>query len=114
MTWKLFLDDKRNPSDVTWVQYPSDSDGFIVCRSSADGIAEIHKQGSIPESISFDHDLGGDDTGMVFLNQMTDLLISEQYQLPLKFNYVVHSKNPVGGRNIMFLMNNIIKNFAKY
>lgn len=113
MTWKLFLDDERNPSDVTWIQYPFDLGGFIVCRSSADAISEIHKQGSIPETISFDHDLGGDDTGMIFLNQIVELLISGQYQFPEKFGYVVHSKNPVGGGNIMFLMNNVIKNFAK-
>lgn len=58
MTYKLFIDDER---------YPVDPCQWMVKRSSHEAIFVIKDYG-VPSFISFDHDLGGDDTSMTFLS----------------------------------------------
>ena len=41
MTWRLFLDDIRDPS---WV-YPDDPSGWIVCRNYAEALDQIRSMG---------------------------------------------------------------------
>ena len=62
--WCLFLDDLRNPSDVH-----EDAMGWVVLRTSVDAINFVREHG-MPEVMSLDHDLGGDDTAMQFLKWM--------------------------------------------
>jgi hypothetical protein len=55
-----------------------------------------------PTFCSFDHDLGGDDTTMKFLRWY-----AYQYQTDKNTTipeYVVHSANPVGAKNIVAVM----------
>ena len=92
MTYWLYLDDIREPPAL------SAGDKYIVLRSSQEAISYV-KQHGIPEYMSLDHDLGGDDTTMVFLRWLSDEYYDEQ--IP---TYVVHSSNPVGKQNIISIM----------
>jgi len=86
---RLFIDDIRNPSE-----------DYIVLRSSEDAIQFI-KQNGWPEFISFDHDLGGDDTTMVFLKRLVNEVWDGKTMPP---DYIVHSANPIGSKNIVSFM----------
>lgn len=85
--WKLFLDDLRNPPD----------NSYIIARNSDEAIKLIEKNG-FPIFISFDHDLGGDDSAMNFLKQMYNMWDENKDVIP---DYIVHSANPVGKLNII-------------
>jgi len=88
--YRLFIDDERTPPDDTWV----------VCRSTQQALDCVKARG-MPVFISFDHDLGGDDTAMVFLRQLVDTVWDEKSSPPA---YAVHSANPVGAANIRSFM----------
>lgn len=96
MIWKLFLDDQWSDPGMT-LRHPPD--GFIPCRSSAEAITLIKEVGCLPEFISFDHDLGGDDNSIKFI----DYMIEHHYndEVPA---YQVHSQNPEGAKNIISKM----------
>jgi len=83
---KMFLDDIRQPP----------SDDWMVCRSSNEAIQYVEKHG-MPDFISFDHDLGGNDTAMVFLHYYIDKLWNGTDPPP---QYNIHSANPIGSNNI--------------
>jgi NAD+-processing family protein with receiver domain len=100
--WKLFIDDIRNPDDDSWV----------IARTSDEAI-ELVEQRGIPQIISFDHDLGGDDTSMRFLGWMVSRIIEKNLTLPREFCYTVHSMNPVGAENIRGLMENVLRYFIR-
>ena len=86
---KLYIDDIRNPKD----------DSFVA-RSSAEAIEFLQKFGC-PGFISFDHDLGGDDTAMAVVNWMIEKdLDSSGDWFNKDFTFNVHSANPVGAANI--------------
>lgn len=88
--YKLFIDDVRDPP----------SNGWIVVRSSAEALAYIEKNGW-PGFISFDHDLGGEDTTMVFLKHLVNHVWNGNDLPP---DYTVHSANPIGSKNIVSFM----------
>lgn len=90
MGYKLFIDDERTPT----------TDGWVIARSSNEALTYIQNNGW-PEFISFDHDLGGDDTTMVFLRKLVDQVWNGDNLPP---DYVVHSANPVGSKNIISFM----------
>ena len=85
---KLFIDDERFP--VT--------NDFVIVRNSADAIAYVEKFGC-PNFISFDHDLGGDDTAMVFVKWLIEKDLDDNV-IPSDFGYYIHSQNPIGRQNI--------------
>lgn len=87
---KLFIDDVRNPP----------GEDFSVVRSTAEAIEWVKTNG-IPSFISFDHDLGGDDTSMVFIRRMYEEIWQEGNPIP---DYTVHSANPIGSKNIVSFM----------
>jgi hypothetical protein len=86
----LFIDDIRDPPEGDW----------IVVRSSSEGIEHIKANG-MPCFISFDHDLGGEDTTMVFLRKLVETVWDGSEKPP---EYTVHSANPVGSQNIISFM----------
>ena len=90
MPWSLFIDDIRNPPPGDWV----------VCRSTRAALDTV-KQMGMPSFISFDHDLGGDDTTMVFLHRLTNEIWDGTSPPP---DYYIHSANPVGSINIHSFM----------
>ena len=95
---KLFIDDLRFPVDNTW----------NIARTSQEAIDFIKLNG-LPGTISFDHDLGGDDTAIVVINWMIDQILDGKLIIPKNFTYTVHSANPVGKANIIGKMEGIIK-----
>lgn len=102
MTYALFIDDERFPVNEDWV----------IVRTSEDAIDCVLEHG-MPNFISFDHDLGGDDTSMNFLCWMADALCDGVIQFPSDFDYAVHSQNPVGAKNIKGMMHNLLAHFKK-
>ena len=98
MTYKLFLDDLRDPINNDWV----------IARSSKEAIEVVEKHG-MPIEITFDHDLGGDDTSIIFINFLTNYLLDNPFYLSDDFCYSIHSANPVGRQNIDGKMKPLIK-----
>lgn len=88
MGYKLFIDDEREPVGDDWV----------IARSSFEAASIVTSNG-MPNFISFDHDLGDDDTAMGFLNWLSDTCLDAG--TTFSFDYTVHSQNPVGRDNII-------------
>jgi len=104
MTYKMCLDDVRNPN---WVYPKEDTQDWIVCRSFEEAEAVLADLGW-PEWISFDHDLGnnvptGYDLAKYLVNW--DLNVGN---MPDNFSFEVHSANPVGAANIRNLLTNYL------
>ena len=105
MTYKLFLDDIRDPS---WVYCTADTDQWIVCRSYAAAVEQLTLLG-FPMFVSFDHDLGTDShSGFDFAKLLIEHDLDHN-SMPENFGYSVHSANPVGAANIHGLMSSYIK-----
>lgn len=99
--WSLFIDDERFPIDPN----------STIARSSTEAVWLVKKLG-IPKHINFDHDLGGDDTSMKFLQWLENELIDRSLVLPKDFTYSVHSQNPIGKKNIEGKMEMYIRHFT--
>lgn len=93
--WRLFLDDVRDPEDTAYTVARSSEEALELCRSRG-----------MPEFMSLDHDLGGDDTTMVFLTRLVRE-VWDTYTPPPDFQ--VHSANPVGAKNIVSFINSWAK-----
>ena len=93
---KLYLDD-------LWVT----PEGFGRVYNYADFVEYITQNG-LPDFISFDHDLGEDESGYDCAKYLVEYCIEHNLQLP-KFS--VHSQNPVGKENIERLLNNFSASF---
>lgn len=90
MTYKMFLDDERFP--------PDDGTAWVIVRSSEQAIECVQEFG-IPRFISFDHDLGGDDTSRNFIHWLSDYMMNNEFTFVGRdFNFDVHSQNPIGAR----------------
>lgn len=100
MAFKLFIDDERMPpAKGTWV----------IARSSSDSITVLQNAGC-PDFISFDHDLGGDDTAMVVVNWMIEKDLDDGGKfIPPSFQFYVHSQNSVGRENIQNKLDSYLK-----
>lgn len=116
--YSIFLDDIRDPKDVTWVSLPNVK--WTVVRSYNDFVKTIKDKG-IPMFVAFDHDLsddhynnyhGIDDAGRMIIDydkfkektgyDCAKFLVEECIKRKIKFpEYVVHSMNPVGVQNII-------------
>lgn len=103
MSYRMFLDDVRDPPDGDWV----------VVRSYIDAISYMMLH-DCPQFISFDHDLGlehyagmpsTEKTGFDVAKWMieTDLDRLRRW-IPGDFAFTTHSMNPVGRENIVGLM----------
>ena len=90
----LYIDDERNPK--------TQRDWEIV-RTSSEAINYMTKNGC-PNYISFDHDLGGDDTSMIIVKWMVERDLDKPF-IPNDFEFNVHSANPVGAANITGYLN---------
>lgn len=93
----MFIDDLRPAPD-----------GYVVCRSSEEAISWV-KDNGCPEFISFDHDLGGEDTSMVFIDWLINATLDGVVSIPSGFDFKVHSANPIGAKNIESKMGNFLK-----
>jgi hypothetical protein len=99
MTYHLFIDDERFP--------PDDGKNWNIVRTSDEAIGCVIMCG-VPEFVSYDHDLGGDDTSMKFIWWMIDAYLDGKID-GFPVNYTVHSQNPVGARNIRELLDAFIR-----
>lgn len=113
---KIFLDDERIPSRVTWVELPP---GPWVIVRNYEAFKLVLENTKDIEFVSFDHDLGhehyghglNDDeipydsykekTGMHCAHALVEWSLDNDKDLPA---YEVHSLNPVGARNIRSLL----------
>lgn len=106
----LFLDDERNPQEVTWVNYPENVEWTVV-RSFSEFVKAATTQGF--DLMSFDHDLqdfskGAEMTGYDCLKW----LCNNSTYIPncLLPQIVVHSMNPIGKVNILTYWKNYLEN----
>ena len=105
MTWNLFIDDERVPTDVSWAPAQQlilyHSEIWIIARNFAQ-VAELVNQRGMPKRISFDHDLGaGERTGYDIAQYLVDLDMDGKHKFPKDFQFYAHSMNPIGRDNIM-------------
>lgn len=94
----MFLDGIRVPQETF----------TVIARSSKEAI-EYVKNNSCPNFISFDHDLGGEDTSMVFLKWLVSEDINKGNIIPHNFTFTIHSANPVGTKNIESYIKSYLK-----
>ncbi len=106
MGYKLFLDDLRTVQMV----YPNHrEEDYVIVRTYCDFVRCVEEKG-LPEFISFDNDLGEDETG----NLLEDGYAAAKWLVyksgldlrPLHFS--VHSANPVARIQIESLLRNYI------
>ena len=101
---KMYLDDIRTPVEEF---------NFVV-RSYDEAVAIIKRHG-VPNFISFDHDLGVDEDGILlksgfdFTKWLVENDLDGVYKLPKDFRFKVHSQNPVGKENIISLLDSYLK-----
>lgn len=108
--WLVFLDDERVTSDVTWENYSQWSISFTSTIRDYEhfckfvDVAIENKFNPEMFIFSFDHDLGEGKDGYDCSKYLVNKLMDSGNTTPL--NFVVHSKNPIGKRNIeMFIQN---------
>ena len=120
--YNLFLDDIRQP--MTCYNYMPASikdvyslEKWVIVRDYDDFVKVITEKG-LPDLISFDHDLADihynpetwtesfvykEKTGKDCAQWLVDYCLDNELPLP---QYIVHSMNPVGKKNILSLLNN--------
>ena len=91
---RLYIDDIREPK----------GEFDFIARTSNEAI-RIMESLDCPEFISFDHDLGGDDTAMAVVKYMVNRDLDETGFIPDNFTFFVHSANPVGAANLSGYLN---------
>ena len=98
--YKLFIDDER---------FPKTEGPWKIVRNSETAKDYVMKFGC-PHFISFDHDLGGEDTAMIFIKWLVEKDIKTKGGIiPVEFAFNVHSANPVGAANIRGYLNAYLK-----
>lgn len=95
MSWKLWIDDQWDDPEMTFRHPPKD---FVPAKSSQEAIKLTQILG-MPDFISFDFDLGGEDNTIKYI----DYLTSERYDEKVP-DYQIHSANPPGALNIQSKM----------
>lgn len=102
----IFLDDERNPEDVTWIKYPKDIEWYVLRRMCDFQFSVMMIEE--PFIVSFDHDLqdftnGVEHTGYDCVKWLVDYCIEHNKDLPICF---FHTKNPIGLTNMLSYMYN--------
>jgi len=101
--YSMYIDDIREPHN----------EFDIIVRSSQQAIQTMQEYGC-PLFISFDHDLGGDDTSMIIVKFMIDTDLNEGSFIPEDFKWNIHSANPIGSANINGMMRSYMKHKFDY
>lgn len=100
--YRLFIDDERYPTTPDW----------LIARTSYDAI-HFTREFGMPTEIAFDHDLGGIDTAIVYINWLEYRLMDDLTTFPPDFTYSIHSQNPIGAANIKSKMDQLILHFKE-
>ena len=95
-SYNIFLDDERFPSS-------KDEKDYTIVRNYEDFVDLINTLG-LPKYISFDHDLGENETGYDCAKFLVEYCLDNNKKPT--FEFYVHSQNPVGRENIKRLLNN--------
>lgn len=108
----LFLDDERNPQDVTWLQYPENVEWTVV-RTFSEFVKVVRTD--VFELLSFDHDLqdfskGSEMTGYDCLKFYCDFIGFHGLKPEYHPVILVHSMNPIGKVNILTYWKNYLEN----
>lgn len=94
---KLWIDDVR-PAPDGWTLAQTSKDAILAICTALDN--DDHEF-----EISFDHDLGGDDTTIPVVNYLEEQIVNG---LRLhRFNWHIHSANPVGRVNLNLALTSI-------
>lgn len=114
---KLFLDDIRIPKDAIGLvalelnQFYLENNWNLV--NDYNEFCEYIRNNVMPDFISFDHDLGdehcdeySEKTGYDCAKWLIDWCLEKKLKLP---DFIVHSANPVGKRNIESYLKNVKK-----
>jgi hypothetical protein len=101
MSYALFIDDLRIPKTV------SPCEERKIVRTSGEAISYVKEHG-VPNYISFDHDLGGEDTAIKFVDWLIEYDLDGHINIS-NLMYHVHSANPVGKLNIESKLNSYLK-----
>lgn len=110
MSYAMFIDDERFPSDVYWMgrDFQNIAD-WEICRTFNEVIAHVETWG-MPFLISFDHDLGENQpTGYDIAKALVELDMDGHNTFPRNFEYMAHSQNPVGVKNILYYLDNYMR-----
>lgn len=101
----IFLDDERVPSDVKWVSLPNVD--WTIVRSYNQFRSLVESLTEAPKFIAFDHDLADnrpqEKTGYDCAKWLVEVCINAEWKIP---DYVVHSFNPIGKKNIEAYLEN--------
>lgn len=106
----LFLDDERNPEDVTWIKYP-DGIQWTIVRNVQD--FEVCMANVWYDYVSFDHDIqcydqnGDEIKGYDLLKKMLEY--DGEWLLKMDKVFYFHTKNPIGEENMKCYYNNYMK-----
>lgn len=111
MTWNLFIDDERYPYNVTWADpefykvFP-----WVIARDITEVKNLVAAHGSLPNIISFDHDLGDHTpSGYDIAKWLVEMDFGNNLSFPTDFKFFVHSMNPIGKENIHRYLQNYFK-----
>lgn len=91
MQYTLFIDDERIPAQ-------NEAGNIIVIARSSYAAIKIVQELGMPSKICFDHDLGEDDTSIIFINWLIEYVIDIDHRQQIVYD--VHSQNPIGEKNI--------------
>lgn len=94
MSYLLFLDDRRTPTDVSWVHLPRGN--WVLARSFRDFVDRIESLGP-PRFVSFDYDLGATQSGCDCAKWLVRYCLDNDEALPV---YEVHSTHSAGAAEI--------------
>jgi hypothetical protein len=115
--YSIFLDDERMPERI----YPKNTDevmrkyNMVVCRSFEQAVNLIIDKGYFPTYVSFDNDLGQNESGNIslegnnFAQWMIDQDLDKNYEIPENFSFFVHSANIIQSKEIEIKLNNYLK-----
>lgn len=95
---RLWIDDLRAPPDDTW-------DCVTTSEAAIALLKNFQREGMLwlpREAVSFDHDLGGDDTS----RKVVLWMIENNFRFD---NYYVHSANPVGAEWLAGMINRYLR-----
>ncbi|MEG1299462.1 MAG: hypothetical protein RSC93_01970 [Erysipelotrichaceae bacterium] len=116
----IFLDDERNQTDVTWLDYSRYNGFFLVTVRSTREVRDFVVQNITDFKntvFSLDHDLQefdetGEQTGYTFVRWLVEYMVDNGYNLD-DLNVIVHSKNPIGKQNIEKYVENAKKFYGE-
>lgn len=99
----IFLDDLRDAHDHYNIKMVTIRNYFDFC--------EFINQNGVPDFISFDHDIasfenGKEYTGLDAAKYLVNYMLDNNIQK--KFDFVVHSANPIGAENIKSYLENYL------